>query len=195
MKKSVNIFSFFSFNKWSLAPRQSQGEGGRAGLSHLDDHLQKASQSGWSFAKGRPIRMIICKRQQQWQQQQWQQKQWQQQQDSNNNNNNNNDNKNNIDNNNNNDNNNNKRGDRGSNWPFRCLDWLLWWSVVGYCDGCVWVLCTASWRKYSQNKYESKSWVASNCRKRPVQISMSHSQILGKLGYGWGPIFKVVLEC
>ena len=26
-------------------------------------------------------------------------------------------------------------------------------------------------------------------------LYMSHSQILGKFEYGWGPIFKVVLEC
>ena len=30
---------------------------------NADDHLQKAGPSGWSFAKGWPIRMIICKRQ------------------------------------------------------------------------------------------------------------------------------------
>ena len=31
--------------------------------AHPDYHLQKASRSRWSFAKGWPIRMIICKRQ------------------------------------------------------------------------------------------------------------------------------------
>ena len=29
---------------------------------HLDDHLQEACPSGWSFARGRRIQMIICKR-------------------------------------------------------------------------------------------------------------------------------------
>ena len=27
-----------------------------------DDHLQEAGPSGWLFARGRPIRMIICKK-------------------------------------------------------------------------------------------------------------------------------------
>ena len=31
-------------------------------LANPDDHLKKARPSGWSFAKGQPIRMIICKR-------------------------------------------------------------------------------------------------------------------------------------
>ena len=35
---------------------------------HPDDHLQKAGPSLWSFAKGQPIQMIICKRKQQQQQ-------------------------------------------------------------------------------------------------------------------------------
>ena len=28
-----------------------------------------------------------------------------------------------------------------------------------------------------------------------IYICMTHSQMLGKVEYGWGPIFKVVLEC
>ena len=34
--------------------------------THPDDHMQKASQSRWSFAKGQPIQMIICKRRPIW---------------------------------------------------------------------------------------------------------------------------------
>ena len=47
-------------------------------------------------------------------------------------------------------------------------------------------------RKYFKKQIESKKV---HRKKKEVKKDMTHSQMLGKVEYGGGPIFKVVLEC
>ena len=58
------------------------------------------------------------------------------------------------------------------------------------------------WRRREQKWHEGSRWhghnessVEEHYRVCTSKQHTSHSQILGKFEYGWGPIFEVVLEC
>jgi len=51
----ILIFVLFWYIRWRKAKTATK-------TIPPDDHLQKAGASGWSFANGQPLRMIICKR-------------------------------------------------------------------------------------------------------------------------------------